>query len=137
MRPLLLIGPLLVLLLVLPLHTQAESLYRCVARSGAVSYQSQACPVQQRLDRVVDYQPEPVAARARTPSAVSRRQPRRYANGNGGNRMVRAGSASTASQRCRASKAQREATLQRLGLKRTYVQLSALDASVRAACTGY
>ena len=137
MRPLLLIGPLLVLLLVLPLHTRAESLYRCVARSGAVSYQSQACTAQQRLDRVVDYQPEPAAAQARTPSAVSRRQPRRYANGSGGNRMARAGSASTASQRCRAGKAKREASLQRLGLKRSYDQLSALDAQVRAVCGGY
>lgn len=133
MRPLLLIG----LLCVLLPQAQAESLYRCVGRDGAVSYQSQPCAARQRLDRVVEYRAEPAAARSGVAPEVSRRQPRRYANGSGGNRMVRVGSASTASQRCRAGKAKREASLQRLGLKRSYDQLSALDVQVRAVCGGY
>ena len=133
MRPLLLIG---LLLFLLP-RAQAESLYRCVGRDGAVSYQSQPCAVRQRLDRVVEYRAEPVVARSGVVLEVSRRQPRRYANGSSDNRMVRVGSASTASQRCRAGKAKREAALQRLGLKRSYDQLSALDVQVRAVCGGY
>ncbi len=132
MHPLLLIG----LLLFVP-HAQADSLYRCVGRDGAVSYQSQPCAARQRLDRVVEYQAEPGAARSGGVPEVSRRQPRRYANGSGGNRIVRVGSATTASQRCRAGKAKREAALQRLGLKRSYDQLSALDMQVRAVCGGY
>ncbi len=132
MRPLLLIA----LLFALLPPAQADSLYRCVARDGAVSYQSQACAAQQRLDRVVEYRPDPVVARVEPASAISRRQPRRYA-GSGGVRSVRAVNTPTASQRCRAGKARREAALQRLGLKRTYAQLSALDAEVRAACAGY
>lgn len=130
MHPLLLIG----LMLFLPLHAQAESLYRCIGRDGAVSYQSQPCAARQRLDRVVEYRAGPVAAHSGVVPEVSRRQPRRYANGSGGNRMVRVGSATTASQRCRAGKAKREAALQRLGLKRNYDQLSALDTQVRAVC---
>lgn len=133
MRPLLLIG---LLLFLLP-HAQAESLYRCVGHDGAVSYQSQPCAARQRLDRVVEYRAEPGAARSGGVPEVSRRQPRRYANGSGGNRMVHVGSASSASQRCRAGKAKREASLQRLGLKRSYDQLSALDTEVRAVCGGY
>lgn len=64
MRHLLLFGLLLfgLLLLAPVLPAAADSLFRCVARSGAVSYQSQPCSAQQRLDRVVDYRPEPVAA---------------------------------------------------------------------------
>ena len=132
MRPMLLIG---LLFIFLP-PAQAESLYRCVGRDGAVSYQSQPCAARQRLDRVVEYQPEARAAPIATEPAVSRRQPRRYAQGNAA-RVARAGGTTSTSQRCRASKAQREAALQRLGLKRTYAQLSALDADVRAACPGY
>ncbi|WP_374248832.1 DUF4124 domain-containing protein [Thermomonas sp.] len=122
---------------VLALPAQADSLYRCIARDGAVSYQSQPCAARQRLDRVVEYRTEPLAARSGGVPEVSRRQPRRYANGSGGNRIVRVGSATTASQRCRAGKAKREAALQRLGLKRSYDQLSALDTQVRAVCGGY
>lgn len=132
MRPLLLIA----LLFALLPPAQADSLYRCVARDGAVSYQSQACAAQQRLDRVVEYRPDRVVARVEPDSVISRRQPHRYA-ASGGTRSVRAVNPPTASQRCRAGKARREAALQRLGLKRTYAQLSALDADVRAACTGY
>lgn len=133
MRHLLLFG---LLLLVPVLPAAADSLFRCVARSGAVSYQSQPCSAQQRLDRVVDYRPEPVAVHAEQTSVMSRRQPRISAR-SGNMRVIRTRGVTTASDRCRASKAQREASLQRLGLKRTYDQLSALDAGVRAACGGY
>lgn len=121
---------------VLALPAQADSLYRCIARDGAVSYQSQPCAARQRLDRVVEYRTEPLAARSGPAPEVSRRQPRRVASGGGG-RMLHTGSMSTASQRCRAGKARREASLQRLGLKRSYDQLSALDTQVRAVCGGY
>lgn len=121
--------PMIGLLLLLSVPALAENLYRCVARNGAVSYQSQPCMASARLDRVVEYQPDPVANFERSPArqASTRRASRR---------SVRAATARhmTAADRCRAGQAKREAALRRLGLKRTYAQLSALDAEARAAC---
>lgn len=124
--------PVIALLLLLARPAPAETLYRCVARDGAVSYQSQPCLASARLDRVVEYRPEPVAKVERLPvRPVSTRRGLRH-----GHRTTTAGHASrtTAADRCRAAQAKRSATLERLGLKRTYVRLSRLDASVRAAC---
>lgn len=123
--------PLIGLLLLLAWPAAAETLYRCVARDGAVSYQSQSCSASARLDRVVEYRPEPVASLEQPPPrpALTRRVERR---------SVRTATPrhTTAADRCRAGKAKREAALQRLGLKRTYAQLSALDAEAGAACGG-
>lgn len=119
------------LLLLLAAPALAESLYRCIARDGAVSYQSQPCVASARLDRVVAYRPDPVASAERSParSIPSRRAPRRSVR-------IATGRHATAVDRCRAGQAKREAALRRLGLKRTYAQLGALDADVRAACGG-
>jgi len=120
------------LLLLLAGPAPAETLYRCIARDGAVSYQALPCSASARLDRVVEYRLEPVANVARSPArpALTRRGSRP------GPRTATAGhiSRTTAADRCRAARARRDAALERLGLKRTYVQLSRLDASVRAAC---
>lgn len=115
-----------------PRAAQAESLYRCVARTGAVSYQTQPCSSDQRLDRIVDYQP--VAATIAEAAPVQPRaeaRPRRRTTA----RAVRSPRhRASAAQRCQAAKAKREATLRRLGLRRTYDQLSQIDADVRGAC---
>ena len=113
------------------LPARAEQLYRCVGPGAAISYQSLPCAPTARLDRVVDYRPDPVAT---APQATAR--PRTVRN-----RAARTAHAPrerrvtpTAADRCRIARAQRDAALQRVGLKRTYAQLSRLDASVRAAC---
>ena len=124
--------PMIALLLLLAGPAPAETLYRCIARDGAVSYQALPCSASARLDRVVEYRLEPVANVARSPArpALTRRGSRP------GPRTATAGhiSRTTAADRCRAARARRDAALERLGLKRTYVQLSRLDAGVRAAC---
>ena len=124
--------PMLGLLLLLATPALAETLYRCVARDGAISYQSQPCMASARLDRVVEYRPEPVANVERSPAGPpSTRRASRP-----GPRAATAGHAprATPADRCRAARTKRDAALERLGLKRTYAQLSRLDASVRAAC---
>lgn len=124
--------PVIALLLLLAGPAPAETLYRCVARDGAVSYQSQPCMASARLDRVVEYRPEPVANAERSPA----RPPSARRASRPGPRTATAGHTprTTAADRCRAAQAKRDAALERLGLKRTYAQLSRLDASVRAAC---
>lgn len=116
----------------------AESLNRCIARDGAVSYQALPCATTARLDRVVEYRPDPVTSistarqgppRVAAPAPIPRSRHLRTP------RAQRA--AATAAQRCRAARERREAALQRLGLKRRYAQLSQLDADLRAACPRY
>ncbi len=110
---------------------RAEQLYRCLARDGAVSYQAQPCAATMRLDRVVEYRPEP-AITAPQATAGLRQTPVKQHRSMKNPRRHRA--AATASDRCRAAQAGRSAALEQLGLKRTYAQLSRLDAKVRAAC---
>lgn len=112
---------------------QAEQLYRCVGPAAAVSYQSRPCTGATRLDRVVDYWPDPVipAAHAATRPRRASQPPGRLAAGPRQHRLV-----ATAADRCRAAHAKRQAALERLGLRRTFAQLSRLDAQVRAVCGG-
>ncbi|MFN3310479.1 MAG: hypothetical protein ACK40R_02100 [Thermomonas sp.] len=133
-------GLLVLLSMVLVCPVRAGQLYRCVTPQGAVSYQQALpCAPAARLDRVVEYRPDPVtpaviaAPAASSRAALSIRPPRyRYTRVS---RLPRV--ALTAAQRCRIARAQREAALQRLGLKRRYAQLSRLDAELRVACPRY
>ena len=128
--------PLVALLLCLyPALADAGNLYRCVGPAGQVSYQSAICPASQRTDRTIEFAPDDMApAVAIEPVRTARRPP-------SNNRQVawqRAGKprkpqAST----CARAKAKRELQLERLGLKRTFDDLSRIDAAVRAACKGY
>ena len=134
--------PFACLLLACALPAAAESLNRCIARDGAVSYQALPCATTARLDRVVEYRPDPVATRAQEYSERSLRAATPRGHGHGHGRMRegmgrRTAPAASAAQRCRAARARREAALQRLGLKRRYAQLSQLDAELRADCPRY
>lgn len=126
----------LTLMLVAAPHLAAAgTLHRCVSGNGAVSIQSTACGQGQRLDRIITYVPEPDAAPARTGRPETRRSTATYTTG-----VARRGTGKAARQAadaCRLARRQRDATLQRLGLRRTYDDLSRLDARVRAACAGY
>ncbi len=119
---------------------RAETLYRCIAPSGAVSYQGQACAADSRLDRTLEYRPDPEPTRIEVPApdrprartAQSYRAYRSFRR-----RSRRAVVSATPSARCHAAKAKRRAALERLGLARTYAQLSRLDEPVRAVCHGF
>ena len=117
---------------------RAETLYRCVDRHAQVSYQSAACGSGQRTARTIEFVPEPIApetaAKIRAPISTSKPSRTRstvYAS------RTPQGKRKRGSDVCRAAKAKREAQLERLGLKRTFNDLSRIDAAVRAACNGY
>jgi hypothetical protein len=118
---------------------QAETLYRCIDAQQRASYQAQACAPGQRLSRTVDYQPDPVRVARAAPVLTARSTEfspshRRSAGVRYRMRSPHAQRSATSETQCRRAKAHRESRLQRLGLARTYAQLSALDADVRAAC---
>ena len=117
----------------------AETLYRCIDAHQRISYQAQACALGQRLSRTLDYQPDPVPTVHRAPAttAGSTEFSPSHRRGVGIRyrmRTPRAQRIATGDAQCRHAKAHREARLLKLGLARTYAQLSALDADVRAAC---
>ena len=117
---------------------RAETLYRCVDRHAQVSYQSAACGQGQRTARTIEFVPEPVApetaAKIRAPISTSK--PSRTRSTGYASRTPR-GKRKRGSDVCRAAKNTRQTQLERLGLKRTFDDLSRIDAAVRAACNGY
>lgn len=115
-----------------PVPAAMPMVYRCVDRAGAVSLQSQPCGPGQRTTRAVTAPPDvepprrPMEApRAREtsshayaftgPSASDQARAQREAN-------------------CEFARREREQTLERVGLRRTYDLLQRLDAMVAQAC---
>ena len=123
---------LLLLFFLFPGLVSAGTLYRCVGAGGQVSYLATPCAAGQRMDRSIEFAPEPdtpvVAASSRQRSGSSRSMstPRR------GGTVSRPGV-----DPCLQAKAKREQALERLGLKRTFDDLSRLDAPVRKVCRGF
>ena len=122
----------LLVLLMLAGNTQAEVLYRCVSASGAVSWQAAACGQGMRMMKAMEYTPDaPTATHVPLQASVipTRRKPRlatRY--------RMSARTTRSKPNACVRARTRREATLERVGLKRTYDLLSKLDADVRAVC---
>lgn len=124
----------LLLLCLCPGLASAGTLYRCVSAGGQVSYLATPCAAGQRMDRSIEFQPVPdspvMASTGRKRSAS--------ASGRAMSRSRRGGTASrSAVDPCQQAKAKREQALERLGLKRTYADLSRLDEPVRKACRGF
>lgn len=118
----------------------AETLNRCIGPQGSVSYQNTACGPGSRLDRTLDYRPD--ASPAVSPeSRLYRYEPlyRSYSSRSRSRSRSRqlGATTSTPSAICSAAKDRRRAELERIGLRRTFDQLSRLDATVREACHGY
>ncbi len=111
---------------------QVPSGYRCVDRTGAVSLQSQSGGPGQRTTTVV--------------AAPSEVEPRRYRPVSRPNATNHAAESTFRLQRdaahagrmaaCTSARQQREATLEQIGLKRTYALLQQLDAMVNNASQG-
>jgi hypothetical protein len=84
------------------------------------------------MDRSIEFAPVPDSK----PMAVSTRQ--RSASVGGRSKARRGGTASRPRlDPCLQAKAKREQQLQRLGLKRTFADVSRLDEPVRKACRGF
>lgn len=113
----------------------AGSLHRCVNHVGHVSYQSTSCGAGQRTDRIIEYVPDSVLA---VPNVGSTSGNKPLASKS--RRAARAGYGSlrrTQPSPCMQAKAKRDLQLKGLGLKRTFDDLSRIDAQVRAACKGF
>ena len=126
---------LILLFCLLPGLASAGHLYRCVNRAGHVSYQSASCTAGQRTDRTIEFtqQPESIPASA-SAAATDKRVVSKS------RKVVRQSSGTMRKpppSPCARAKARRELQLQRLGFKRSFDDLSRIDAAVRAVCKGY
>ena len=119
-------------------HAAAQEIHVCIDAKGAKSYQNAPCASSQRTAAVRSYEAKPedpaIAARSH---AIQQEMDRRNRS-SGKATVVRSGSARRAAgpTPCQAAKAKREATLKRVGLKRTYDLLSQLDSEVWDVCKG-
>jgi len=113
-------------------QAMAQGVHKCMAPGGAVSYQDAPCeaPLHEADNWKAPPDPPP-AARQRSPEAPSlQRQPVARAVRSGSTRIAR----TPAPSACEAARANRENTLERVGLKRTFDLLRRLDEQVRKAC---
>lgn len=117
----------------------AQQVYKCVDGKGSASYQSTPCAPTHKTVKAWDATPEPVAPyRPPAQPAAQRSQSRRTSTVSGRGRGPSGSSISVENagnaKACQAAKAKRDATLQKVGLKRTYDLLQRLDEAVRNAC---
>ena len=119
-------------MLLLAADAHAETLYRCVSVSGAVSWQAAACARGMRMMKSMEYTPDAPTA-APLPSYVPGTRTRRKSRAATGYR-VSARSTRPKPDACARAREKRDATLERVGLKRNYDLLSNLDADVRRVC---
>ena len=123
---------LLLLVFLSPGLASAGTLYRCLSANGQVSYLATPCADGQRMDRSIEFQPVPDSP----VMATSGRQRSGSAGGRSASKSRRGGSSKSrpSVEPCVQAKAKREQALERLGLKRTFADLSRLDEPVRSAC---
>ena len=116
-----------------------QSVQKCIAADGHVSFTSGACGAGERLDATYAAVPEQVPLRpaaAVTARRTAEARTQRQAQGRPAVRNPRsqARPARAAPDRCQAARDRRERTLARVGLKRTFDLLRRLDDEVWAAC---
>ena len=125
---------LLLCLCLCPGLASAGTLYRCVSANGQISYLATPCAAGQRMDRSIEFTPvpdSPVLAASGRPRPAS-------AKGRSMSKPRRGGTVQRSRvDPCVQAKAKREQALERLGLKRTFADLSRLDEPVRKACRGF
>jgi hypothetical protein len=110
----------------------------CIDAGGHVAYQSMPCADGQRTRAVRNYRSQAVdpALVART-REIEREMDQRNRGASTARTLRTSGSAKRAPDPCKAAKARRKATLDRVGLKRTYDLLSQLDREVWEVCKGF
>jgi hypothetical protein len=123
----------------------AGTIYKCVSRAG-VSYQQAPCPASTRTARTIEATPEPSPTAAdlaeREKKAQRDRAESAYLSHLAGTDQRaayrgtarRRGDADQGQAACRSAEANRDRTLQRVGLKRTFDLLRKLDEQVAQAC---
>ncbi|WP_162374422.1 DUF4124 domain-containing protein [Pseudoxanthomonas sangjuensis] len=117
----------------------ANILRKCVDGKGHVSYQNATCPAGSREMKAQAYQPEPQRAYdARSAAAKIEADRQALRQSNSPRRSYRSMGASipvdSNSSACESAKANREAVLKTVGIRRTFDLLRSLDDAVRAAC---
>ena len=125
---------LLLLLFLFPGLAPAGTLYRCVGAGGQVSYLATPCAAGQRMDRSIEFAPEPDSPMLGT---ISGRKGSNTATGRSVSRSRGGTGSRSRVDPCLQAKAKRGQQLDRLGLKRTFSDLSRLDEPVRKACGGF
>lgn len=123
--------------LALPLGVaQAQMVYKCVGKGGAVSFQSAPCPPTHRTAKAVFAPPEPERPRPVPAYAPSSNSQAPVVS----NHVYGTSAAETERDRrkhqCALAKQSRQATLDRVGLQRTHDLLRKLDNAVYDACQG-
>ena len=119
------------LTLVLAFAADAQTVQKCVSRSGQARYQSAPCERGMKTAEVWDAVPETVAPPAVTASGARRHSSsRRRAPG----RRTYASYASESADACAQARAYRDEGERRAGLSRNYELLSALQRRVYDAC---
>lgn len=115
-------------------YATAQGVHKCVTPTGLVSYQSEPCTGNTREAANWEAPPDPPPSvrppvSSSTPEGGRSREHR--SAGSGRAHVVRNAPRPSA---CEMAKADRDATLERVGLKRTFDLLSRLDEQVRKAC---
>ncbi len=115
--------------------SSTNMVFKCVAASGAVSLQSQPCAANERTSRAIYAAPETQAPRQRasaspapTASTMVVEQRFNYLSAS------RPDTRDRQRQQCVQAQWYRQATLERVGMKRTYDLLQRLNARVYDAC---
>jgi hypothetical protein len=121
-----------------PAHAASQTIHLCIDARGAKTYQDAPCAGAQRTLATREYAvatPDPaLLKRSREIEAEMDRRNR----GSGRAAIVRGSARKPAGPSpCEAAKAKRKATLDKVGLKRTFDLLSQLDNEVWAVCKGF
>ncbi|MDR0181853.1 DUF4124 domain-containing protein [Lysobacter arvi] len=111
----------------------AGSVHKCVGPNGVASYQDVPCGRDMREATHWEAPSDPPPSNAAPPSAPVRERASARPARSPGSRVVRS---EARPSECEAAKANRDRTLERVGLKRTFDLLSRLDEQVRNACRG-
>jgi hypothetical protein len=121
----------------------SQTIYTCRDVNGRTSYQTDPCAPGAKATAVKSYAPihdDPhAAARLRQTEAImnSRAIKPSYVNyGQINNAVTQPDSRAVQRAKCNAAKLNRDATLERVGLRRTHTLLRQLDADVNLACKG-
>jgi len=116
----------------------AGELFRCVSADGGVSWQDAPCAEGSRLSRAVPILAEPAPAPKKTAKRAGAKSVSVPSKRPAASRSTRDPPGTRAQRRiaCDAARKQHAAAIERLGLKRTFDQLRALEDQVQEVCKG-
>jgi hypothetical protein len=122
-----------------PVSADAQrTIYRCVAAKAAVSYQDVPCASNQTMTALHRFKSTELnpALLARSRAIEQEMERRNHGRTSAARSTVSRAQKPKAPSRCEAAKAKRETSLDKLGFKRDFELMSALDRAVWDACQG-